>query len=276
MTTEEPEGKSSFFLESAEILKSGSKLELNKKEKTVSSIIIIIEIIFAIFFAWFIIYRGTGWNGLILVYIFFPILDIFSVWGIFKGIILLKGKKIHFISVLLLLMSLCSFAPPYFIGYALKPITTSITNKNYLKTLSPEQKQQRQGNIDKANLQYNALAEKFKSPQIVSVVDDEYAVLILENGDIILPINPFTREGEKEDFISWAKENLINQEVQIKIPSHYFGITNCTDPSASNPGNQTTQKIRQKYNLSPDKGGICSIIGAKVSYNGQFLDEKFK
>lgn len=247
-----------------------------KVGSSVALLIIYIEICSAIFFGWFAVYQNNGWNGLILVYTFFPLLDIFSIWGIFKSVSLLKRTNLRFVPILLLVLSILSFAPPYLMGVILKPVIASVQNKNYMSGLPPEEKLKRQAVIDRAHSRYEDLVQRFQTPHIVSVVDDQYGFLILENGDIISPIGTFTREGEKEEFISWAKTNLINQQVEVRLPAEGFGISYCTDPDAANSGNQAPEEIRQKYNIAPDKGGLCNIMNAQVFYKGQSLEGKFK
>jgi len=254
--------------------KGGVNTSLSKIEIIISSIIITIEICSAVFFVWFIIYRASGWNGILLVYFFFPLLDIFSIWGIFKGITLLKEKGVHFISVLLLVLSLCSFAPPYSIGYILKPVTTLIEKRQYKNNLLLEEKanKQLQDLKNETHERYEILRKEFEIPQKISAVDTKYTVLILENGYIIRPINPFYSTKELANFIDWAKENLVSKEIEIKFPSEDFNILYCTDPDALKKEDWTFKTVEQNNNIS-NKNNICSILLAEIFYNGKSVEK---
>jgi len=249
------------------------KMSLNKKEIFSSLFIIFIELCFYFYMINYSIHHD-GWDGMGLI-ILLPFLDIFAVWGIIKAIKYLRRKKYSHISLILLIFSILSFAPFPF-SFVFKSISTPLIERYDYNQLTPEQKIQKQTNIDMANSKHEALIKRYSTLQKVSIVDDEDNVLILENGDIILPINPFHSQTQRDEFISWSKANLINQEVKVVIPDNNFGITYCDEPAASNYGNQTPQRLRQKYNLDPNKGGICSMYSAKVFYDGQALDEKFK
>lgn len=253
---------------------NNSKISLSKKEIFSSLIIIFIELCFYFYMINYSVHHHDGWEGLGLI-VLLPFLDIFAVWGIIKAIKYLKNRKYSYVSLILLIFSVLSFAPFPF-SFVFRAISTPLIERYDYNKFTPEQKIQIQKSIDIANSKHEALVERYSILQKVSIVDDEYNVLILENGDIISPINPFHSQAKRDEFISWSKASLINQEVKVVIPDNNFGITYCDEPAASNYGNQTPQRLRQKYNLDPNKGGICSMYTAKVFYNNQALDEKFK
>lgn len=272
------------------------KKSLNLKEITISIILVAIQLFGIIFLIREVVYPSDYElaGGIIFMFYFF-IIDIFSITGIILSIKLIKDKRLSFVSVLLLIVSIVCLEPiPGFIfvnGIA-KPIGERIhgpeINRQKEQTLIQKTKQEEI---------YSNMVNTFKeSQEIIGATDyknDEggldYPVIILKDGDVIqIPNNnsfmPTQAENEKNkgnrvNLINYINKNLLNKKIQINLQpfekyqdnrTGYYGIYICDNGLI-----WQLKEIRKKYNLKEDVG-YCSFINAsEIYYNNKGLYQEY-
>jgi hypothetical protein len=250
------------------------KQPLNLKDKITAIIIVILELAIIIKVGYSLSYdhyNNAGWNFVMILF-FIPGLFI-SIPGIIIGQSFLRKKRFSFISLLLLIISVCSFP---LIGY---PISNSIVSKilapialsNYNKT---EIKSSTAYELKKKSL-YESLSRNFQYPKKVLYVDDYIFVLILEDGYIIKPMD-ITDNKRRADFFLWAKKNLINKEIQIKLPLiekgkySQFYVLPCNAGSGAG-----VDYLIKKYTIPENSERICSTLEVQIYFKGQLINEMF-
>lgn len=219
-----------------------AKSDLNIKEKILAIFLLLAEIGLVTFIVNFAVHNHSGWDGIAMVP-FIILTSIVSLIGIVKSIKLFKKRKFHLLTLLLLFVSIFCVAPPIYGTLISKPL---IEKYDYNR-LTPEQKAYSQEMQTKEDVIYQNLVDTFKNPQTVVSVENHSGLLTLENGIVVSPnLGTFKSEQSRDEYITWARENLIGKQVSIEL-----------------------------FNKN-DSGNIFVYVKARVFYKGEALDSKFK
>jgi len=209
-----------------------------------------------------------------LPYIFLALfLIIFSV--VFSAFCMRNREKHFFPRALLLISILFPFWS--IIIPAIQPVFGPSWQERYQE--SPEGKKYK-ANLERQNAIAQVIYNEFKKPQKVIIADEEYKVLILENGYVVrLSNNPLEMGSHDQTvFIAWARENLIGKEATFSLPNYKSGMISggvaiCEDEDENIY--LDTRTVREKYGIPKNKSGFCSEIPAQIIFEGESLYKKF-
>ncbi|MCX6756153.1 MAG: hypothetical protein NTX85_02345 [Candidatus Nomurabacteria bacterium] len=265
-----------------------TKPSLNKKDKIYAVVLIVLQISFLIFIITtalrILSTYGPGEFSLIgVVYIELLIGIPLSIWGILKGIFLLKDRIFHVLSLILLLISIFSF--PYVNGPILSRIYLSISEKAHEPEVARQKLEIEKQKAEYAN-NYAQIAKDLSSSQVILAADMntsnfDYPVIILKNGYIIgLPEVKYGNHDKYVNFINWINSNLTNKSVTISIPplKEMYGDNNLGMYVGLNDCNENIpillRDVRKKYNIEGYNN--CSVIRSdEIYYNGKGLYSEY-
>jgi hypothetical protein len=253
-----------------------NKESLSKNNKIFIMGIVFAEIALIFIVAYFFALEeiGGGWESLGAMPFFFAAIPL-SITGILLGINFIINKKFSIFSIILIIFSIGTF--PFlntsFISSVIAPILIPMAqvrhNKNIQRSYSSYNKKQQ--------LSYKKLSEKFKNTQKVLAIDEQYKVVVLQDGSIV---QPYQVIGNKLDnFIEWAKINLLNQEVKFELPfseNTFYNYNDIRFTSCDVGTGSIIINIRKKYGFPEKESGFCSIIPVNIYWNNELINDKYK
>jgi len=251
-----------------------NKEPLNNKNKILVASVVFVEIILMFVIAYFFALDKVGGAWESLGSIPFMLLAIpLSIIGVIFGIKFILHKKFSIFSAILIIFSIGTFpfVSKFFLSSAIVPLFIPMAqvkhDKDYQKSVSDFSARQQ--------LSYQQLTERFQNPQKVLAVNEQYAVLVLQDGSIVQPYQVV--DIKQKDFIVWAKINLLNQEVKFTLPHTENTLYNNFNLLPCDVGiDGIVTAIREQYRLPEKESGFCSIIPVNIYWNGELVNDKYK
>ena len=196
-----------------------------------------------------------------------------SIIGVIFGINFILKNKVSIFSIFLIIISIGTF--PFldrlFLSSVIVPLLTPMAqvkhNKDWQKSVSDFSVKQQ--------LSYQQLTERFKNSQKVLVVDDQYSVLVLQDGSVVQLYK--VTDIKQKDFIAWAKINLLNQEARFELPFTENTLNNNLHLLPCDVGiDGMVTAVRKQYELQEKESGFCSIIPVNIYLKGELINDKYK
>ncbi|MBP9851644.1 MAG: hypothetical protein KBC67_00070 [Candidatus Pacebacteria bacterium] len=247
------------------------KQPLHRKGKLFAVFIIVLEIILSTAIAFYIALgeiRG-GWDA-IGSWPYVMIALVVCIVGIVKGIFYLRKMKPHALSWALIIVSVIAFPLPGLASRLIVPLITPAVQSSY--------RIERQNEWATYDAKQEDVSEAvtliFQNPQKVVAIDEEYNLVLLENGMVLRLLGIDNLDKEKE-FAAWAKNTIVGNSVELSLKGNNDGLRPSQIMTCDAGYENVVKLVRKRNGMSETEGGYCSIISVYMSWQGESVNAQF-
>ncbi|HRH31411.1 MAG TPA: hypothetical protein PK950_01975 [Candidatus Paceibacterota bacterium] len=247
------------------------KQPLHRKGKQFAVFIIVLEIILSTAIAYYFALGDIkgGWDA-ISSWPYVIIALVICIVGIVKGIFYLRKMKSHALSWALVLVSIITFPLPGLASRLIVPLITPAVQSSY----RIERQKEWAAYDAKQEDTSEAITAIFRNPQKVVAIDEEYNLMLLENGMVLRLLGIDNLDKEKE-FAAWAKNTIVGNTVELSLKGNNDGLRPGQIMTCDAGYENIVKLVRKRNGMSETEGGYCSVISVYMNWQGKSVNEQF-